>query len=450
MGISRGVGVFLVAITALFGNAEAQLPSGAAASDGWRSARYYGGTNYEFAERLVVDAAGNSYFLGYTFSADMDPAIVPVSRASGEPASATFVYKVTPEGAQAYAAAVGTGIAVRPIDLAVGADGSAHVLVRDGDVRHVIRLDAAGREMVHVSLDPRVEEIYPRAIAVDDVGNSVIAGWTGDRGLFIARIDQRGAMSIVYRVHASADVRDVAVDAAGNAYLIGIAFEDDLPITAGALERQFKAGACPPSPCTDAFVLKVTRTGTLAYATYFGGTGWDDGWTIAVDRAGFAIIGGETQSVDLPLVAAAKPLCHPGVLSPCGDGYLAKLDPRGAALVFSTYVGARAGHLAVDALGTVYAAGATGSGLTMYRAPQPVFGGGDSDGFAIAYSPMGQVLWSTYVGGSREDAVLGIGAAGGRVYFGGVTMSADLASDDAPFHGARDLFLARVLDPLAP
>lgn len=115
---------------------------------------------------------------------------------------------------------------------------------------------------------------------------------------------------------------------------------------------------------------------------------------------------------------------------PCGDGYIAKLDPRGAALVFSTYVGARPGSLALGAAGTVYAAGATGgSGLPIDRAPQPDFGGGVSDGFAMAYSPMGQLLWSTCVGGSREDAGVGIGVARGVVYFGGVTTSPDLAWD---------------------
>jgi hypothetical protein len=54
------------------------------------------------------------------------------------------------------------------------------------------------------------------------------------------------------------------------------------------------------------------------------------------------------------------------------------------------------------------------------------------------------------VGGSHEEAVLGIGASRGLVYFGGVTTSADLASDAAPFHGARDLFVVRAFDPLAP
>ena len=80
MRVCPVLSVFFVAITAILGNAEAQ----------WRSARYYGGSDYEFAAHLVVDAAGNSYFLGQTYSSDMDPSIVPASR--GGPAMATFVY----------------------------------------------------------------------------------------------------------------------------------------------------------------------------------------------------------------------------------------------------------------------------------------------------------------------------------------------------------------------
>ena len=459
MRIHGALAAFLIVLTTIPGNLAARLRSAAAFDGAWQSARYYGGTDYEFGARLVVDGAGNSYFLGYTFSADMAPSIVPVSRASGEPASATFVLKVNPEGTRVYATAVGTGISVRPIDLDVGADGTAHVLVRDGDVTRVIKLDALGRETMHVVIDPHAgPEVYPRAIASDDAGNSVVAGWSAE-GLFVARLDDRGGVLGVYRIRGSADVRDVTVDAAGNIYLIGIAFAGDLPTTAGALRPQFMAGACPvagppdgrlprTTPCTDAFVMKMTRAGALAYATYFGGSGWDDGQTIAVDRAGFAIISGATESSDLPLVAAAKPQCNAGVFLPCGDAYIAKLDPNGAALVFSTYVGIQPVSLAADVTGTVYAAGAAGpSRLPTYRAPQPDFGGGEADGFVIAYSPMGQIQWSTYIGGSGEDALLGVGGAAGIVYFGGVTTSPDLASGGEPFHGGRDLFLAAIRNP---
>jgi hypothetical protein len=267
-------------------------------------------------------------------------------------------------------------------------------------------------------------------------------------------------MSDVYRLRASAGVNDVAIDAAGNIYLAGAARAGDLPITAGALQPQFRGGACPhpekpttlTEPCTDAFVLKITRDGTVVYATYFGGTGSDDGGTITVDGAGAAIIGGETRSTDLPVVAAVKPQCTNRLLAlACGEGYLARLDPSGGALVFSTYTGARPSRLFVDAGGTVYAGGATSGsqGLPVYRAPQPDFGGGDSDGYVTAYSPGGQVLWSTYIGGSREEGVAGIGVAGESVYFGGQTMSAEFATGGSPFRGGRDLFVGRVSDPLA-
>lgn len=433
MWVFRVLGVVLASLTATLSIAEAQTA--------WRSLRYYGGADYEFASRLAVDAAGNSYVLGYTFSADMDAAIVPMSRASGEPASATFVYKVTPDGARAYAATIARGFGVVPIDLAVGADGSAHVLLRDGDVAHAIRLDAVGRETMHLTFDPRaLLPLYPRAIAVDDVGNSVVAGSMAS-GVFVARIDARGSMFDLYRVPASADVRDVATDAAGDIYVAGTAFEGDLPTTAGTLQPQFKGMA-------DAFVLKVTRSGALAYATYIGGAGWDDGAAIAVDETGAVVVSGETRSSDFPLAAAARPQCTRTPALPCRDGFIARLDPAGTRLLFSTYADTIASALAVDGSGSVYAAAATERvGLATYRAPQPGFGGGNVDGLATAYSPAGQLLWSTYVGGAGDDAIVGIGAARGAVYFGGVTTSAELASGASPFHGARDLFVVRLLDP---
>ena len=376
---------------------------------------------------------------------------------------ATFVYKVSPQGTRVYATTVGTGFFVmRPVDFAVAPDGSAHILLIDGqNVRYVIQLDPTGRERARVAIGPRETGRYMDAIAVDGDGNSIVAGGTAGEGPLVVRVDRRGVMSDVYRLRASATVKDVAIDAAGDIYLVGAARADDLPVTVGAFQPQFRGGMCPhpekPTtmfhPCTDAFVLKMTRTGRLVYATYFGGAGSDDAWTIAVDGAGAAIVSGETRSTDLPLVAPAKTQCSNRLLLlPCGEGYIAKLDPRGGALMFSTYAGAFASRLFVDSAGTVYAGGATSrsSGLPIYRAPQPDFGGGDSDGYVTAYSRSGQVLWSTYVGGSREEAVAGIGVAGGFVYFGGATMSAEFATGGPPFHGGRDLFLGRVFDPLAP
>jgi len=439
----RTAGLFVVVLAVMIGSAEAQ----------WRSALYYGGSGYEHGGPVAFDPAGNVYFLGQTASTDMDPAIVP----DGDGLKlAAFIYKVSRQGTPIRGVTLGTG-AMRPLDLAVGADGSVHALLIDGqNTRYVVRLDSDGRELFRVTFNPYTTQEYPAAIAVEPDGSTIVAGGKAQEGPSVMRIDSRGVVSDVYRVRSTAIVNDVAIDAGGNIYLFGTARASDLPMTAAAHQPQVKTGDCPHPenpvwtyPCTDVFVLKLTRQGSVVYGTYFGGAGADDARTIIVDGAGAAIIAGMTFAADLPLVAPIRTACTRFLRLPCGEGYLAKLDPGGSSVVFSTFLGANPVTLAADAEGTVYIGGSAGrdSGLPMYRAPQPAFGGGDSDAFVSALSARGELLWSTFVGGSREEAIYGIGVIGVSVYFGGATTSPDLTS--APFRGGRDLFLGGVSDPNA-
>jgi hypothetical protein len=462
----RVLGVVLVGLAGSFGAATGQ--SGNPGEGTWRSARYYGGSDFEFAERLTVDADGQAYLLGRTFSSDMDAAVVPVASASGEPASATFVLKLGRDGQQVYALPVGTGFSFLPLDIAVGLDRAAHVLARDGDLTHVVKIAANGTQRLYDVTFSAVgrEALRPTAIGVDDVGHAVIAG-AASAGLFIARLDTRGAVFDMHVFPFEADVRDLAVDQVGDVYVTGAMSSDGLPATAGAVQPRRKEGACgdvfPPrggspasSPCPDAFLVKVTRSGALAYATYFGGTGWDEALTVAVDRTGSAVIAGLTRSDNLPTARAVQPRCNPGFVPlPCGDVFVAKIDPAGGSLVFATYLGGTDSEgvtgLGIDAAGATYVGGSiTGNGLPMQRAPQPTNGGGRSDGFVVALGPAGDLLWSTYVGGVDEERIVGVGAAGGTVYFGGETTSPGWALGGGPHHGARDLFSARLLDLRAP
>lgn len=466
MRVTPVLSVFLVLLAGFVTESAGQAPGGTESV--WRSARYHGGSDFEFAERLAVDAQGNAFMLGRTYSTDMHAAVAPVASGRGEQASATFVLKLGRDGLPLYAVPVGTGFSFLPLDIAVGADGSAHVLARDGDFTHVVKIDASGTQFLyHVTLNGLDRDaIFPAAIGVDDAGHTVIAG-ASHAGLFVARLDARGNVFDLHTVPVRADVRDLAIDHAGDAYMIGAILGDGLPTTAGALQPRYHAGACgsvlPPlggpaaaSPCPDAFVVKMTRTGNLAYATYFGGTGWDEGTTIAVDRSGAAIIAGLTRSTDLPLARAFQTQCHPGFAPlPCGDAFVAKLDPAGASLVFSTYVGGNdtevVNGIAVDAAGAVYVGGAiTGTGLQVQRAPQSSSGGGGSDGFVVAFAPTGALLWSTYVGGAQDERVVGVGVSSGMVVLGGETTSPGWAVGGAGYHGARDLFSAGLFDPAAP
>src|SRR5688572_17058813 len=202
----RVLGVVLVGLAGSFGAATGQ--SGNPGEGTWRSARYCGGTDSESAERLPVAADGQAYLLGRTFSSDMDAAVVPVASASGEPASATFVLKLGRDGQQVYALPVGTGFSFLPLDIAVGLDRAAHVLARDGDVTHVVKVAANGTKRLYDVTFSAVgrEALRPTAIGVDDVGHAVIAG-AASAGLFIARLDTRGAVFDMHVFPFEADVR---------------------------------------------------------------------------------------------------------------------------------------------------------------------------------------------------------------------------------------------------
>ena len=96
----------------------------------------------------------------------------------------------------------------------------------------------------------------------------------------------------------------------------------------------------------------------FVYSTYLGGSGWDEAWSIAVDRDGNAYVAGMTVSPDFPVT--------PGVAQPgLASAFIAKLNPAGTALVYATYFGGTLGddpeRIAVDEQHNVYVLGQTAS-----------------------------------------------------------------------------------------
>src|SRR5207253_2706350 len=111
----------------------------------------------------------------------------------------------------------------------------------------------------------------------------------------------------------------------------------------------------------DAFVAKLNPLGSaLVYSTYFGGSGDDFASGIAVDSSGDAYITGYTFSTNFPTMNPLQPANAGGV-----DAFVAKLNPTGSALVYSTYLGGGGDDhsygIAVDASGNAYLTGFTSS-----------------------------------------------------------------------------------------
>src|SRR5207249_7428376 len=122
------------------------------------------------------------------------------------------------------------------------------------------------------------------------------------------------------------------------------------------------------------------------------------------------------------------------------DAFVTKLNPTGAALGYSTYLGGSSGDegsgIAVDTLGNAYVTGFTASAdfPTTTGAFDTTLGG-TADAFVTKLNATGAALgYSTYLGGSSGDDGSGIAVDTlGNAYVTGVTRSADFATPKGAF-----------------
>ncbi|HEV8131748.1 MAG TPA: SBBP repeat-containing protein [Acidobacteriota bacterium] len=240
-------------------------------------------------------------------------------------------------------------------------------------------------------------------------------------------------------------VRGIAVDASGNAYLTGSTTSTDFP-TLGPVQQRY-GGA------TDAFVAKLNAAGNaLVYSTYLGGRSTDQANGIGVDSAGNAYLTGSTQSTDFPTANAFQPASRGGFL----EGFIAKLNPSGSALVYSSYIGGTdqeiPSGIAVDPTGNAYITGYTQSADFPITggAFQTTLGGGIGgvtcftnrpcpDAFVTKVNAGGTLAYSTFLGGNRvEDYISSSDTAGaiavdaaGNAYVTGATNSPNFPTRNA-------------------
>ncbi len=248
----------------------------------------------------------------------------------------------------------------------------------------------------------------------------------------------------------NANIQAAAVDASGNLYFTGAA--GALTTTPGAFQTTFNLGkpcSTPtPGPCTDAFVAKFSPAGDLIYATYLGGSGVDAGQAIAVDGAGNVYVAGYTYSNDFPITANALNKTFTGTqfseccqtpAGPGGEAFIAKLDPAGQTLVYSTFLGGNgntvAQMLGIDAEGNAYVYGWTDAanfpvtpgayGQKPLSSFQPQFVSKiNPAGSALVYSTYFNTFFYDPPAPPGEVQTLALDAAG-SVYLAGTVKSGD-------------------------
>jgi photosystem II stability/assembly factor-like uncharacterized protein len=145
--------------------------------------------------------------------------------------------------------------------------------------------------------------------------------------------------------------RAVALDSSNNVYVTGSTRSADFPV-ANAFQST-KTGFFE----TDAFVTKLTTTGSLVYSTYLGGFGEEHGFGIAVDAAGNAHVAGMTTSSNFPTLNPIQAANGGGA----GDVFVTKFNSQGSGLIYSTYLGGSEADVArgivLDSAGNAYIAG---------------------------------------------------------------------------------------------
>ena len=180
----------------------------------------------------------------------------------------------------------------------------------------------------------------------------------------------------------------------------------------------------------------------LEYATYLGGSTWDQAWAIAVDGSGNTYVGGGTESVDFPTTSSSYDTTSN---APVGTmtGFISKLNPSGTALVYSTYLGGSKATsvyaIAIDSSGEAFAAGGTAASDFPTTAWSIITFGKPSNAFVVKLPPSGSELYySDVFGGSGGEYAAAIAVdSGGNAYVTGPTSSPDFPVNGDAFQKTR-------------
>ena len=380
---------------------------------------------------LAIDSAGNIYLAGGTSSLEF-----PLHNAFQTRPGPGFLIKLAPDGAElvysTYFPAAIRGLAVDssgnvyatgtttsptfPVTAGLPA-GTASSGAAGASGAFITKLSAAGDRIVYSALLVGTSKncgccsscftsqrnTAGVAIGVDAAGNAYVAGNTDTNnlpatagalltqgvGAFVAKINAAGTAlgyltyigPTYYPVSPNTDpanvATDIAVDAAGDAYITGSTFDPAFPATAGANQTAFDGPSYPngvadthPIPASDAFVLKLKPDGSGAlWGSYLGGAGNDAAQSVAVDGSGNVWIAGTTTSADFPNAQGWSQ----------GGDFVAGFSASGAALTYSARYpdGSVSRSVAVDSSGLVHAAGASGivSAIAPGQTPTPrIFG----------------------------------------------------------------------------
>ena len=264
-------------------------------------------------------------------------------------------------------------------------------------------------------------------------------------------------------------------DTSGNTYVGGIVFGSGYPTTTGAFDTTWSGSSTSFPLIADISISKFDATGVnLLYSTYLGGNNGEVPQSLVTNDAGELYIYGTTGSNDFPRSIGCYDNSFNGgtnvTPNGCGvnfsngtDIFITKLNSTGTGIIGSTFIGGTSndgvntafgmaynhgdeyrGEIILDNLGNCYVTSTTNSSNF------PVVGGSSAKGGfsdAISFklnSNLSSLLWSSYFGGTGNDAGYGIVRDGfGNIFTTGGTMSSTIDSSTNTYGGNIDGFLTK-------
>jgi hypothetical protein len=323
---------------------------------------------------------------------------------------------------------------------------------------------------------------FVSAIAVDGAGHAYITGSAGTSGypvvngnphnvlgkpdIFVTKMSPAGN-SLVFSTFIGGGgperATGIAVDAAGNAWVSGVAGPDradGFPTTPDAL---MPTAINTSSEGTSGIVFRMSPTGTLLYSTYLMGTAAGTGGVsgscyqgsangVAIDAAGNAYVAGYTTTTNFPMTAGAYQTApaSPPQFNSCPDakGYVVEFTTAHV-LGYSTYLDTTesdaATGVAVSADGNAFVSGFTNGGGAPFTITTNL-ATGPTNAWIVKLDAASLPVWATKIGPSPEG--MAVGADGTLYVAGAIGAGPDTFSTVNAFqptaNGGGDGFAARL------
>jgi hypothetical protein len=352
---------------------------------------YYGGPSNEVNPAggpfVATDLSGNVFLTGYTYSSSGISSGGFQNNFGG--AVDGYLVKFNSSGNRLWATYFGGSNAEYVYGLVTDASGNVYV---SGKTASTSSVSSAGHQN---AFGGGTFDAF--LIKFDTNGNRIWATYYGGSG------DDSG--------------NGISVDVNENVYLTGIT-ESSSNISSGGFQNSL-------SGTKDAFLAKFNSSGARIWATYYGGTGYESGNSLAIDTYSNVYMSGSTTSTANVSIGGFQ-----NVIGGSQDAFLVKFDSNGNRIWASYYGGLNidiANCILCSPTGNIYIAGYTlSTNAISFNGFQNTFAGGvnQGDAFLVKFDPLGNRIWASYYGGTNDDYCLSMASDNyGNVYIGGDTYS---------------------------